>query len=126
MKDRATPAVATDSITTNDRGCTLIEKWRDASGNEGLSVFMYQPAQQSWLRNTLIRSSVVLAFEGRMADGSISMTATQYLPSGLPELHRIRFTPKTDGTIEEVWLTSTDLGKSWETRFDEVFTRIGE
>ena len=104
----------------------MIEKWRDASGGEGLSVFMYQPSQRAWKRDALVRSAVVLAFEGRKNGGSMVMTAKQFLPSGLTELHRITFTPKSDGTVEEVWQTSTDGGTSWQIRFDEIFTRIAE
>ena len=127
MKDRTARVVATDSVTKEDRGCTLVEKWRDASGGgEGLSVITYHPAQQMWHRDALIRSSVVLAFEGRMSGGSMIMTAKQYSGSGLTELHRIRFTPKSDGTVEEVWQTSIDAGRSWHIRFDEVMTRIAE
>lgn len=127
MKDRITHAVATDSISKQDEGCTLVEKWREASGGgEGLSVITYQPAQQIWRRDALVQSSVVLAFEGRLLSGSIVMTAKQYSASGLTELHRISFTPKSDGTVEEVWQTSMDAGKLWQTRFDEIFTRIAE
>ena len=61
-----------------------------------------------------------------MAHGSMIMTAKQYSEWGIVQLHRISWTPKSEGSVEEVWQTSTDVGKSWQVRFDDSFTRIAE
>jgi hypothetical protein len=126
VKDLSKHAIATDTISKTDANCTLIEEWRGVGGNEGLAVITYQSAQKTWHRDALLRSSVILAFEGRMTGGSMVMTAKQYSESGISRLHRISWTPRNDGTIEEVWQTSMDTGKSWQTRFDEILTRIAE
>jgi hypothetical protein len=126
VKDRNNEVVATETVSKKDGDCTLIEEWRDVSGNEGLAVITYRPAQKTWHRDSLLRSSVVLAFEGRLSGSSMVMTAKQYSESGVTQLHRISWTLRSDGSIEEVWQTSADVGKSWQMRFDEILTRIAE
>lgn len=127
VKDVAGRAVGTESVTKDDGGCTLIEKWRGVTARDvGLAVITYQPAQKLWHRDALLRSASLLEFDGRTTGGSMFMTAKQYSESGLTRVHRITWTPNTDGSIRELWQSSTDIGNSWQVRFDDVLTRIAE
>lgn len=125
VKDRLGRVIATDSVSKSGN-CTLVEKWRDVGATEGLAVITYRSARKVWHRDALLRSRFILAFEGQMSGGSMIMTAKQYSDSGAVKLHRITWTPKIDGSVEEVWQTSIDAGKSWQIRFDDILTRIAE
>jgi hypothetical protein len=54
------------------------------------------------------------------------MTGTDYLEPGVTRLHRITWTPGNDGSVRELWQTSTDGGRSWQPHFDGTFRRIAE
>ena len=41
-------------------------------------------------------------------------------------MHRVAWTPTSDGAVEERWQTSTDAGRSWQAKFYGVFHRIAE
>ena len=126
VKDRAGKAIATQSASRLGE-CTLVEKWRGVGGTgEGLAVTTYQSAEKRWHRDALIRSPVVLGFEGRISGSSMVMTAKQYSEFGVDQIHRISWTPRGDGSVEETWQTSTNTGVPWKTRFDEFLTRIAE
>jgi hypothetical protein len=127
VRDRATHVVATDSVTRADGDCTLIEKWRGAGeASEGLAVITYQSERKTWHRDALLRSSVILAFEGRMSGGSMVMIAREYSESGVARLHRLSWTPGSNGSVEQLWQISADGGKSWQIRFDEFLSQIAE
>jgi hypothetical protein len=41
-------------------------------------------------------------------------------------MHRVTWTRKPDGSVQERWQTSADAGQSWEVRLDGVLQRIAE
>jgi len=54
------------------------------------------------------------------------MTGTDYQDPDVTRTHRVTWTPKSDGSVEELWETSSDAGQSWRVRSDVVFRRYGE
>ena len=127
VKNRAGQPIATDAVWEAG-ACTLIEHWRGVNDTgDGLAVTTYRVRRRTWHREALIRSSTVISFEGRTVGRTMVMAAKQYAGSSIsPTLHRITWTPKRDGSIEELWQVSNNGGASWHTQFDEFLVRIAE
>jgi hypothetical protein len=104
----------------------LIERWRGAANSgEGLGVIGYQPGKKTWHRDYLEPGGVVLAFDGQRDGAAMVMTGKEYRPE-VVRMHRVTWTSKSDGSVEERWQTSTDSGRTWEVRLEGILQRIAE
>ena len=126
VRDSSGRAIGSASVTKEYGGCVLVEKWRGVGkSREGLGVVGYQPATKTWHRDFIDDSGFVLAFDGQFDGAAMVMTGKDY-QSDVTRMHRLTWTPKSDGSVEERWQTSTDAGQSWQEHFHGVFQRIAE
>lgn len=116
--------VGTNTITSGVAGCAIHERWQGARGGTGVSLNAYDPRTESWHQTWVGSGGLVLRLEGGLDDGSMVLEGE--LPEGDGTVrHRITWTPQGDGTVRQVWDTSTDGGRAWETGFDGTYRRIG-
>jgi len=126
VRDSVGAAVATATVARAYAGCVLIETWLGAgTTGESLGIIGFRRESGQWHREFLDPAGVVLSFAGRMKGAAMVMEGKEYLPEGI-RLHRLTWTPRQDGTVEERWVVSGDSGRSWQIRFYGVFHRIAE
>ena len=126
VRDGSGRAVGTATIARAYGGCVLIETWLGAgSVTESLGIIGFQPESGRWHRDFLDPGGVVLSLAGQMEGPAMVMTGKEYRPEGV-RMHRLSWQPGKDGTVEELWQTSSDDGRSWQLRFRGVFHRIAE
>ena len=126
VRDSSAHAIGTTTVSKAYGGCVLIEKWRGvANSGEGLGVAGYDPARGAWHRDFIDQNGFVLAIDGQLEGAVMVMTGKDYPPDG-PRLHRVTWTRRSDGSLVQRWLTSTDAGRSWQMRFYGAFERIAE
>jgi len=126
VRDSSGAVIGTTTISKEYGGCVLIERWRGVGpAGEGLGVIGYRPASRTWHRDFIEQGGVVLAFDGQRDGAAMVMTGKDYPPDGV-RMHRVTWTPRSNGSIEERWQTSTDAGRSWSMHFYGVFERIAE
>jgi hypothetical protein len=126
VRDASGRALGTTTVSKEYGGCVLVEKWRGVGGSdEGLGVVGYQPASKTWHRDFIDKSGFVLAIEGQMDGAAMVMTGKDY-QSDVTRMHRVTWTPRSDGSVEERWQTSIDAGQSWQEHFYGVLQRIAE
>jgi hypothetical protein len=105
-------------------GCALLESWTGASGFRGNSLNFYDATRRRWHQTWVDTSGLSLAIEGELAQGSMVLAGTRLDPGTQKTLHdRITWTPNPDGTVRQLWETSSD-GKAWTTAFDGLYTRV--
>lgn len=127
VKDRSGHIVANDSVSSEYGGCVLIERWSGAGDSgQGIAILGYDPAQASWHVDSFVHGGDVLAFDGQKTGDTMVLTGTEYPKSGPTRLHRLTWSVQRDGSIEQLWQTSTDAGKSWQVYFDGIYERISE
>ncbi len=127
VRDRTGRVLGVHSVSKQYGGCALIELWREAvSGKEGLGVIGYRLESGTWHHDLMIHVGFVLSVEGGRDGDGMEMTGKEYPGHGVTRMHRIRWTPRSDGSVEESWQTSTDDGQSWQVHFEGVFQRISE
>lgn len=97
-------------------GCALRESWTGAKGGVGTSYNAYDSARKVWHQTWVDRSGTLLLLEGGVVDGRMVLSGK----SGTT-LNRISWEPRKDGSVRQLWETSTDLGKSWQTAFDGLY-----
>ena len=126
VRDSSGHVSGTVTLSREYGGCVLIERWRGVgNAREGLGVIGYQPASKTWHRDFIDHGGFVLAFDGRRDGASMVMTGKEYR-TDVVRMHRVTWTPRGNGSIEERWQTSTDAGRSWSINFYGVLERIAE
>jgi hypothetical protein len=126
VRDSSGHASGTVTVSYDYGGCVLIERWRGVGNSgEGLGVIGYRPGSKTWHRDYIDRSGFVSTLDGRLDGATMVMRGTDY-QSDVVRLHRVTWTPRPDGSVEERWQTSTDDGRSWQARFFGVLQRIAE
>lgn len=126
VRDSSRHAIGTVTVSHEYGGCVLIERWHGAGNSgEGLGVIGYQPASKVWHRDYIDKGGFVQTFDGRLDGATMVLTGKDY-QSDVTRMHRVTWTRRPDGSVEERWQTSTDAGRSWQAHFYGVLERIAE
>jgi hypothetical protein len=127
VRDRSGHVLGVDSVSKDHGGCSLIELWREAvTRKEGLGVIGYRPENGAWHEDLMIHVGFVLTVEGGREGAGVVMTGKDYPGPGVTRMHKLRWTPTNDGSVEQLWQTSIDDGQSWQVHFEGFFQRISE
>jgi len=104
-------------------GCALLEEWSGGGGFTGKSLNIYSDGQwhQTWVDN----SGTLLMLAGGLAERSmvLSMTGPSPTDPKATQLQRITWTPGGDGSVRQLWESSTDAGRTWVVLFDGRYVR---
>ena len=101
-------------------GCVLRESWQGRGGLNGTSLNGYDASDQRWHQTWVDNRGGRLELTGVLRDRSM------VLASGAPGAgtqQRITWTPQADGSVRQLWESSTDAGKSWTVAFDGRYVR---
>jgi len=117
-------------VTAELDGCAVTERWTDADGSHGESLFFYDAFaghwQQIWITDTPTRvgglkyKTLIATFP----DGGVRFQGILPAPPGkAPILDRTTLTPLSGGTVHQVIEISKDGGTTWVDGFDAIYHR---
>jgi hypothetical protein len=106
-------------------GCAVLENWSGAGGVTGKSLNVYDSADKQWHQFWVDSSGSRLNLDGHFANGKMVLASTTPDPSkpGAKITQKISWSKIGDGSVQQVWETSNDAGKSWKTAFDGRYVR---
>jgi hypothetical protein len=126
VRDSSGQAIGTATVARAYGGCVLVETWVGVGRTgESLGILGYQPERRRWHRDFLAPGGGVLSLEGERVGAAMVMTGRDY-PADGARMHRVAWSSRSDGAVEERWQTSVDAGRSWQGHFYGVFHRISE
>jgi hypothetical protein len=118
----------TDVVTSELGGCAVVEKWADADGSRGLSLFVYDSFsgrwQQTWVTGLATRAGGLKykTLVARYSNGGVRFQGILPAPPGKPPiLDRTTLTPLINGTVHQVIEISRDGGSTWAATFDAIY-----
>jgi hypothetical protein len=112
-----------NSITLEQNGCVLIERWTSAKGGTGISMNHFDPLSQRWKQHW-VGLGLILEMSGGLNEGSMLLEGKlQYLADSKVTLLRGTWTPLPDGRVRQHFVESTDEGKTWTEWFDGYYSR---
>lgn len=112
-----------NTISTEENGCVLVERWRSANGGSGQSYNYYDPTAKRW-KQLWIGFSLLLHMEGDFSDGSMRLEGPlQYLGQSRTTTLRGTWTQLPGGRLRQHFEESQDGGATWTTWFDGYYTR---
>lgn len=115
----------TNRIELIQDGCVLLETWTGAKGGTGTSFNMYAAADKQWHQTWVDNRGGRLELKGGLRGTRMVLEAKA--PSAADPaktvLQEISWEPSPDGSVRQVWRTSTDGGKQWSTQFDGTYRK---
>lgn len=113
-----------NSITLEQNGCVLIERWTSARGGTGMSMNYYDPLAARW-RQHWVGLGLMLEMSGELRDGVMTLEGPlQYLADGRTTRLRGEWTLLADGRVRQRFTESNDGGKTWTEWFDGYYSRV--
>ena len=104
-------------------GCALVEQWRNAVGRAGQAVFVYEASTERWQILYVNDEGQMFAFTGRDIAGEIVFEGESRF-YGMIGLHRLKWSPLSQGGVRQDWHVSKDGGETWERIFDGRYSPV--
>lgn len=105
-------------------GCMLVEHWRGAISGHGRAHMFYDRADRTWRLVYVTDDGATLYLSGEFQGNTLLLTGENDMDS-MAGLHRMTFSPLTNGASRQLWEFSTDEGASWNVIHDGAYKRIG-
>jgi hypothetical protein len=119
---RGRPAGA-NLVTLEEGGCLVHEHWTGKQGGTGQSFNFYNREDRAWHQVWVSNGGEVLDLSGHYADGTLTYLGENRNPNGTTLRHRLSFHANPDGTVRQLWETSSDNGTTWAVSFDGLYTK---
>jgi len=118
------PAGVND-VTLDEEGCLIHEHWKGAGGGTGQSFNFFDRADGQWHQVWIDNQGNVLRLAGGYGDEKMRFTGLAPGPDGKAQQQRLTFFNNQDGSVRQLWETSSNDGKTWQVAFDGLY-RKGE
>ena len=116
--------VGTNTIAREERGCVLIERWRNSSGGTGMSVNYLDKITDEWVQVWNAEGGSQINVRGGLTAEGMSMEGTLHtVGNGTTVPFRALFTLLPDGRVRQFFEQSNDGGETWATWFEGFYTR---
>lgn len=113
----------TNLVTLEEDGCVVHEHWKGAGGSTGQSFNFFDRIRRQWRQLWVDNAGNVLEFAGAYAEGRMALTGTSTDRQGRAVRHRLTFFRNSDGTVRQLWESSSDAGDSWSVAFDGLYRK---
>lgn len=110
-----------DHIERAYGGCVVQEHWTSVDGGTGSSFSLYDMSRKVWHQTWVDSTGTLVVLEGGLKGGGMVMTG-EMVQDGKRVQDRMSWAPK-DGKIRQLWETSSDGGKTWQTIFDVYYSK---
>jgi hypothetical protein len=104
-------------------GCVIMENWSGSLGGRGHSFNVYDSNTGKWEQTWVDNGGSVIHFYGTYADGKMALEGKGFGTKGEPVLSKLTFWNNGDGTVRQLWESSTDDGKTWAVMFDGLYKK---
>ena len=113
----------TNSVQLILGDCVIFENWTGARGMTGKSFNIYNAATGKWQQTWVDSSGNALELYGEFKDGAMRLIGEKPGPSGGKIINKLTFIPLEGGRVRQLWESSRDDGKTWNTVFDGLYIK---
>ena len=114
----------TNMIERAERGCVLIENWKNTAGGTGMSINYVDKITGEWVQVWNAEGGSQINIRGGMTDDGMLMEGTLHdVGSGTTTPFRALWTLLPDGRVRQFFEQSSDGGETWTTWFEGFYTR---
>ncbi len=114
-----------NTITREENGCLILERWESINGGTGQSYNFYNPATEKW-RQVWVSQGAMIDYEGGLTEtGSMKLEGTiTYVGSGLQANFTGEWTLNEDGTVTQHFEQYDAETEQWTPWFTGLYTKI--
>ena len=113
-----------NTITRDERGCVLTEKWTSATGGTGMSINFLDRITGEWVQVWNSEGGSQIQIRGGMTDEGMLLVGTLHnVAAGTTFPFRGLWTPLADGRVRQFFEQSNDGGETWVPWFEGFYTR---
>jgi len=113
-----------NSITRQERGCVLVERWQNTAGGTGMSINYLDLAANEWVQIWNAEGGSQINVRGGLTDEGMAMEGTiHYVANGTTAPFRALWSPLADGRVRQYFEQSNDGGETWVPWFEGFYTR---
>ena len=113
-----------NSITRQERGCVLVERWQNTAGGTGMSINYLDLATNEWVQVWNAEGGSQINVRGGLTEEGMSMAGTiHYVANGTTAPFRALWSPLPDGRVRQYFEQSNDGGETWVPWFEGFYTR---
>jgi hypothetical protein len=123
VRNPAGEEVGRNQVAVISGGCGLLEQWTAADGTTGKSLNFVDPALGRWRQVWVGEGGQILDLSGDPVDGVMTLEGDREGPRG-PVRDRIRWIPRSEGVVEQLWEMSRDGGETWSTAFQGFYEPV--
>ncbi len=122
----ATAQLGTNTIAPIMRHCALLEHWTDAQGGTGQSFNWWDQNLRTWRQLWLAEDGGTLDYtQGEFRDGAMRFSGWSRRPDGRRVEQRLTFFHLHADTVRQLFESSLDSGRTWQSGFDGRYIRRG-
>ncbi|WP_271077681.1 hypothetical protein [Aurantiacibacter sp. MUD61] len=104
-------------------GCAIRETWMPFRGGDGVSLTTLDPRTSTWHQLWIGSNPQRITFEGGPAGDAMVLSGYWGTDDDdAPQLVRMTYAPREDGTVRQHGEMSTDHGASWSDSFDLIYS----
>jgi hypothetical protein len=112
-----------NTISIEQGGCLLLERWQSAGGGTGSSMNYYSPEDGAWHQLWVDEGSSIIDIAGSLEDGSMVLAGhIYYLGDNRRAAFRGRWTPLPDGSVRQ-FFEEQDAEGQWQPWFEGYYHR---
>lgn len=115
--------VGENRISIAMNGCVLKEHYTTDKGYEGESLTIFNQQKQEWHQTWVDNSGTLLQLDGSWNGKTMTLQGEGRSKEGQPIIHRIKWVPKKNGDVHQIWDTSSDKGLHWNNAFYGVYQK---
>ncbi len=114
----------TNSITQEENGCLIVERWTSAAGGTGQSYNFYHLGDEQWHQLWISPGAIIEYSGGLTDDGAMKLDGTiTYQTNGVQAQFTGSWTPNEDGTVLQEFKQWDDATNTWKNWFTGVYHR---
>jgi hypothetical protein len=110
-------------IESINNGCALLENWSGARGLSGKSLNVYDATDRLWHQFWVDSNGTRLVLRGGFVDGKMILSTSVPESDRSTPRHRIAWSLNADGSVRQLWESSSDGGSTWTVAFDGKYIK---
>jgi hypothetical protein len=121
--DKTGQKIGDSSVTKEEAGCLLVERWKSARGNNGQSYNFVDPSRGQW-RQVWVSPTELTDYAGNLnAQGEMVMEGDLQQVGGYGGRSRGTWTANPDGTVRQRFEGWDSAKSDWVENFNGLYKR---
>lgn len=115
--------VGSSSVTREEAGCLLVERWTSARGNNGQSYNFYDAATRKW-RQVWVSPTELTDYSGALnAQGQMVLEGVSQQARGSTQRSLGTWTRNADGSVTQNFKSWDEPSRAWTEAFTGIYRR---